>query len=64
MDWGMFMGGVLMLACAVVFQLSSKWAYSEPTDFNKMKKTVSLITSIVWIIGGLFVIFCSFAPVD
>jgi hypothetical protein len=62
MDWEMFGGGVMMLGAALFFGLLNKYGYKGADDFTRIKRTSNWFRVVIFSIGGLFVIFVSFAP--
>jgi hypothetical protein len=62
MDWEMFGGGVMMLGAALFFWLLNKYGYKGNDDFTRIKRTSNWFGVVIFSIGGLFVIFVSFAP--
>ncbi len=66
MNWGMFFGGIDMIIAAFLLRRIDIWAYGkdgeERDDYNLMQKVKDKFFSILLIIGGVIVIFVSFAP--
>jgi hypothetical protein len=46
----------------IVFWLLNKYGYKGNDDFTRIKRTSNWFGVVIFSIGGLFVIFVSFAP--